>query len=66
MSLTAVELDAYFQSLRAVVAQLREADRTGEWPAQTSDAACSECPAPRECPIPAELRDHAGRINTRR
>jgi hypothetical protein len=63
-SLTAVELEAYFQSLRAKVAQLREADRTGEWPAQTSDAACSECPAPRECPIPPELRDHAGRINT--
>lgn len=64
-SLTAVELDAHFQSLRAIVARLREADRTGDWPAQTSDAACSECPAPRKCPIPAELRDHAGRINTR-
>jgi hypothetical protein len=65
MSLSALELDAYLHSLGAVVARLREAERTGDWPAQTSDAACSECPAPRECPIPAELRDHAGRINTR-
>jgi hypothetical protein len=64
MSLTALELDAYRHSLGAVVARLREAERTGDWPAQTSDAACSECPAPRECPIPAELRDYAGRINT--
>jgi hypothetical protein len=65
MSLSALELDAYLHSLGAVVARLCEAERTGDWPAQTSDAACSECPAPRECPIPAELRDHAGRINTR-
>lgn len=65
MSLTALELDAYLHSLHGVVARLREAAETGDWPAQTSDAACSECPAPRLCPIPAELRDHAGRINTR-
>lgn len=64
VSLTALELDAYMHSLRGVLIRLREAEETGDWPAQTSDAACSECPAPRLCPIPSELRDYAGRINT--
>lgn len=31
--------------------------RSGSW--------CSECPAQQECPLPAELRDHAGEINSR-
>jgi hypothetical protein len=30
--------------------------RSGSW--------CSTCPAAAECPLPAELRDHAGEINT--
>lgn len=31
--------------------------RSGSW--------CSICPAPHECPLPEELRDYAGTINTR-
>lgn len=39
-----------------------EAD--GPWPA-TRGAHCSECAAPRLCPLPPRLRDYAGSINTR-
>jgi hypothetical protein len=65
VSLTRLELDAYRASLEALVLRLAHAESTGDWPAQASDEACGQCAAPRECPIPAELRDHAGRINTR-
>jgi hypothetical protein len=36
---------------------------TGDWPASYGSH-CVECPAPSECPIPVELRKHAGTINT--
>jgi len=64
MSLTPAELDAYLQSLRGLVARVRHAESSGDWPAQISDAACGECPAASLCPIPRELRDHRGEINT--
>jgi hypothetical protein len=64
VTLTRLELEEYRESLRALVAQLRGSERTGDWPAKISDAACSICPARPLCPIPAELRDHRGTINT--
>jgi hypothetical protein len=35
---------------------------SGDFPAR-SGSWCSICPAPHECPLPPELRDHAGAIN---
>jgi hypothetical protein len=64
MSLTRLELSEYMASLEALLANLDRSDETGDWPAQISDAACGECPASSLCPIPKELRDHRGTINT--
>lgn len=64
VSLTQLELHEYRESLVAKLAQLGEAERTGDWPAVVSDAACGECPAKLSCPIPVELRDYRGKINT--
>jgi hypothetical protein len=64
MSLTRLELEEYLLSLTALLKRVRAAEETGDWPAVVSDAACSECPAPSMCPIPAELRDHRGTINS--
>jgi hypothetical protein len=62
-TLTPLELDEYMESLRGLVARLRASESSGDWPAQVSDAGCSECPCPSECPIPAQLRI-ASRIET--
>lgn len=64
VSLTRLELAEYHESLRALVAQLRSSEDTGDWPAKVSDEACSICPSRPSCPIPVELRDHRGEINT--
>jgi hypothetical protein len=64
VSLTRLELEEYRDSLRGLVARVRAAEASGDWPATASDAGCSECPAPGLCPIPRELRDHRGTINT--
>jgi hypothetical protein len=64
MSLTRLELSEYMDSLAALLANLDRSEETGDWPAQVSDAACGECPASSLCPIPLELRDHRGTINT--
>jgi hypothetical protein len=64
MSLTRLELEEYRASLEAVLVNLARSEETGDWPAIVSDAACSECPASSLCPIPVELRDHRGTINT--
>jgi hypothetical protein len=64
MSLTRLELEEYLLSLTALLKRVRAAEESGDWPAVVSDAACSECPAPSMCPIPAELRDHRGTINS--
>jgi hypothetical protein len=64
MSLTRLELAEYLESLRGLLRRVRTAEETGDWPAQVSDDACGECPASSLCPIPAELRDHRGTINT--
>jgi hypothetical protein len=63
-SLTRGELEAYRPSLAGLVRRLVADERSGAWPAVVSDAACSECPARPLCPIPVELRDHRGTVNT--
>jgi hypothetical protein len=65
LSLTILELHEYLDSLRAQVAQVRSSVETGSWPAVYGVDHCKECPAPDRCPIPKELRKHAGTINTR-
>lgn len=64
MGLTSMELAESLESLKALVDRLARSERTGDWPAIVSTAACNECPSPSECPIPVELRDHAGEIRT--
>ncbi len=64
VTLTRLELGEYYESLLATLKLLEKSEETGDWPAVLSDEACRECPAKRECPIPLELRDHAGEINS--
>jgi hypothetical protein len=64
VTLDRLELAEYRSSLEALVHRVAVAESSGDWPAVVSDAACSECPAPGECPIPREVRDWRGRINT--
>jgi hypothetical protein len=63
-SLTRAELDEYRESLAGLLARLSRSEATGHWPAVVSDAACAECPAKSMCPIPRELRDFRGELNT--
>jgi hypothetical protein len=64
MSLNRLELQEAREALEAIVRRLQTSIETGDWPAIISDAACGECPAASQCPIPAELRDHRGTVNT--
>lgn len=64
MTLTRLELDEYRESMLAIVKQLQHAEESGDWPAIISDIACDQCPAKMRCPIPSELRDRRGEINT--
>lgn len=64
VSLTPLELAEYRGSVEATLANFDLALETGDWPAIQSSEACKVCPAKKLCPIPAELRDHAGEINT--
>lgn len=61
---TRLELEAYMGSLEAILASLERSEEEGDWPAVVSDAACEECPARALCPIPKELRDYRGEINS--
>jgi hypothetical protein len=63
LSLTRLELHELRASLHAQLARVEEAQVTGDWPA-TSGTHCNECACRPECPIPGELRDFAGTINT--
>lgn len=63
-SLTRLEVVEYKSALEGLLARVAQSERTGDWPAVVSDAACGQCPAPQLCPIPVELRDHRGEINT--
>lgn len=56
VSLTRLELIEYRDSLLSVLTRLRESEAEGDWPAVVSDAACNECPAEGECPIPRAVR----------
>lgn len=64
VSLTRLEVTEYKTALEGLLARLAVAERTGDWPAVVSDGACSQCPAASLCPIPAELRDHRGTVNS--
>lgn len=64
VGLTGLEIVEYRESLEAIVANLERAEKEGDWPAIVSDIACDQCPCSARCPIPAELRDHRGEINT--
>lgn len=64
VSLTPLELAEYRGSIEATLANFERALETGDWPAIQSSEACKECPAKKLCPIPRELHDHAGEINT--
>lgn len=64
VTLTRLELEEYLGSLGTIVARLAHAEATGEWEAVMSERACGECPASALCPIPKELNDYRGEINT--
>jgi hypothetical protein len=64
VSLTRLELGEYRESMVALLERLSRAEQEGDWPAVVSDDACRECPASILCPIPVELRDYRGKINT--
>lgn len=63
-SLTRGELEEYRESLAALIARFGGNVESGEWPAKTSEFGCGICPARSQCPIPVEVRSHAGEINT--
>jgi hypothetical protein len=63
VTLTRLELEEYRASLEGLLARLAHSEESGDWPA-VAGSHCVECPAQSECPIPAELRDHAGTINS--
>lgn len=63
-SLTRLELAEYRASIEATLTRFGESIESGDWPAVQSAGACKECPARRECPIPREVRDRAGAINS--
>lgn len=56
VSLTRLELGEYRDSIATVLHRLRQSEAEGDWPAVVSEAACSECPAEGECPIPRSVR----------
>lgn len=64
LTLDLLELEEYRSSLEGLLARVAKSEASGDWPAVVSDAACSECPAPAECPIPYEVRDHRGQVNS--
>lgn len=66
LGLTRMEIDAYRESLVAIVRSVARAEESGEWPAIVSDDACDICPCKPRCPIPVEMRDHRGEINSER
>jgi hypothetical protein len=63
VTLTRLELEEYRASLEGLLARLAHSEETGDWPA-VAGSHCVECPAQSMCPIPVELRDHKGTVNT--
>lgn len=60
----------YRADLERMAATLAARFESWDFPARSSGGSengswCSRCPAPHECPLPAQLRDFAGSINTR-
>ena len=57
------QLDEFRLDLEALGRRITGGLDTGDWPAQAGSH-CSECPAPRKCPIPVELRNHQGTVTS--
>ena len=57
------QLDEFRLDLEALGRRITAGLDTGDWPAQAGSH-CSECPAPRECPIPVALRNHQGTVTS--
>lgn len=62
--LTRVEMLEYRESLEALLVRVAAAEESGDWPALIPENGCQECPCVAACPIPEELRDYQGTINT--
>lgn len=63
MLLARTAIADYRADLERMASTLAERFASWEFPAR-SGSWCSTCPAAAECPLPGELRDHAGEINT--
>jgi hypothetical protein len=63
MLLARTAIADYRADLERMASTLGERFESWDFPAR-SGSWCSTCPAAAECPLPAELRDHAGEINT--
>lgn len=64
VTLTRLELGEYRDSIASVLHRLRQSETDGEWPAVVSEAACSECPAEGECPIPRSVRSPVDEVES--
>lgn len=56
--------DGLVEDLAARFGMTDDPDRAWRFPA-VAGSWCNECPCKPECPLPAQLRDHAGTVNTR-
>ena len=61
--LSRTDLADFMVDVQRLVERLDEARESGEFPA-VPGSHCSICPAPHECPLPRELRDYSGAVNT--
>jgi hypothetical protein len=57
------QLDEFRLDVEALGRRVSAGLESGDWPAQAGRH-CTECPAPRECPIPVELRNHQGTVTS--
>lgn len=69
MLLAKTAIADYRADLERAAETLRDRFESWDFPARSSGGTlngswCSRCPAPHECPLPAELRNHAGTINS--
>lgn len=61
--LSRTDLQDFRSDLERLVDRLDEARASGVFPA-VPGSHCAICPAPHECPLPKELRDYSGAVNT--
>jgi hypothetical protein len=63
MPLARIEIDALRRDIEDQCAQLAKAFETNQFPAVTGSH-CARCPCEPECPLPRNLRNYAGAIQT--